>query len=103
MKILVTDREGKSHAVEGTPDQSLMKVLRDKDFVEAACNGQALCGACHFFVDAVFFAKLPAPSGDETGQLHQCRCFREGSSRLSCQIPCAEALNGIRVVLAPYD
>jgi 2Fe-2S ferredoxin len=103
MKIIVTDREGALHTVDGIPGQSLMEVLRDLNFVVGSCDGHALCGTCHVFADPATLAKLPPPGKDELDQLHQAGSFREGSSRLSCQIRCTEDLSGMHVVLAPYE
>jgi len=103
MKIEVIDRKGDPHEVDGISGQSLMQVLRDLDFVVGSCDGNALCGTGHVFVDPASLAKLPPRNEDETAQLHQAGSFSEDSSRLSCQIKCSEQLNGMRVVLAPYD
>lgn len=102
MKIHVTDRQGRAHILEGEPGRRLMDVLRDHNFVLGSCEGNALCGTCHVFVDPAWFDRLAPPGSDEIAQLDQTDSYREGLSRLSCQIVCAEALSGLSVTLASY-
>jgi 2Fe-2S ferredoxin len=103
VKIQVKDRDGVSHIIEGGHNQTLMELLRDMNFVLGSCNGNAICGTCHVFVDPISLAKLPVRESDERAQLEQAGSFNEGSSRLSCQIRCSDELSGMQVTLAPYD
>ena len=103
MNIQVTDRRGKLHSIVWESGQSLMEILRDSDLVLASCGGHCLCGTCHVYVDAETIARLPARTADEITQLEQMSGFRSESSRLGCQIPFAQAREGMSVVLAPEE
>jgi len=99
--IVVTDREGEEHVIEGTPGWSVMEIIRENDLpVEAACGGCCACATCHVYVDAEWLGKLEAASDEEDRMLDEAYQVQE-NSRLSCQIPFAEALDGLKVTLAP--
>ncbi|MGN6268532.1 MAG: 2Fe-2S iron-sulfur cluster-binding protein [Sphingomonas sp.] len=103
-QVIVTTREGEVHAVEGEAGLSLMEVLRDGgiDEILALCGGCCSCATCHVHVDPEFAAKLPPMSEDENDLLDS-SSDREADSRLSCQIPFSDALDGIRVRVAAED
>ena len=99
--IVVTDREGEEHVIEGTPGWSVMEIIREHDLpVEAACGGCCACATCHVYVDAAWLERLGPASDEEDRMLDEAYQVQE-SSRLSCQIPFAEALDGLKVTLAP--
>jgi len=99
--IVVTDREGAEHVIEGTPGWSVMEIIRENDLpVEAACGGCCACATCHVYVDAAWLDKLEAASDEEDRMLDEAYQVQE-NSRLSCQIPFAAALDGLKVTLAP--
>jgi 2Fe-2S ferredoxin len=99
--IIVTDREGAEHVIEGTPGWSVMEIIREHDLpVEAACGGCCACATCHVYVDAGWVERLEPASDEEDRMLDEAYQVQE-NSRLSCQIPFAEALDGLRVTLAP--
>jgi 2Fe-2S ferredoxin len=81
----------------------LMEVLRDLDGgVLAICGGMCTCATCHVYVDADWVSKLPAAQSDETEMLSDLGVRRE-NSRLSCQLQLTDALDGMRVTIAPAD
>jgi ferredoxin, 2Fe-2S len=99
--IVVTDRAGAEHVIEGTPGWSVMEIIRENDLpVEAACGGCCACATCHVYVDAAWLDKLEAASDEEDRMLDEAYQVQE-NSRLSCQIPFAAALDGLKVTLAP--
>jgi 2Fe-2S ferredoxin len=78
-----------------------MEIIRENDLpVEAACGGCCACATCHVYVDAAWLDKLEAASDEEDRMLDEAYQVQE-NSRLSCQIPFAEALDGLKVTLAP--
>ena len=103
-QVIVTTREGEVRAVEGEVGLSLMEVLRDGgiDEILALCGGCCSCATCHVHVDPEFAAKLPPMSADEDDLLDS-SSDRDAESRLSCQIPFSETLDGIRVRIAAED
>lgn len=103
-KVVVVDRYGDERTVEGNPDVSLMEVIRDNGFDEllALCGGCCSCATCHVHVDPAFVDRLPAMSADENDLLDSSD-HRTAHSRLSCQIPFSDQLDGLRVTIAPED
>jgi 2Fe-2S ferredoxin len=102
--INVTTRDGRSKAIEGRAGRSLMENLRGGGIEEilALCGGCCSCATCHVYVDDEWLAGLPAMSDDEDDLLSTSGARAE-NSRLSCQIPMSEALDGIAVTVAPED
>jgi 2Fe-2S ferredoxin len=102
--LVITDRRGKKHAVEGAVGLSLMEVIRDNgvDDLLALCGGCCSCATCHVYVDADFARLLP-PVGTDENDLLDSSDHRTERSRLSCQIPMTEDLDGLRVTIAPED
>jgi 2Fe-2S ferredoxin len=102
--ITVIDRSGNARDVQADKGLSLMEVIRDNGFDEllALCGGCCSCATCHVFVDAEFAGKLPAMSEDENDLLDSTDSRNE-SSRLSCQVPVTDELDGLTVTIAPED
>jgi ferredoxin, 2Fe-2S len=100
-EIVAIDREGEEHRIEATPGWSVMEVLRENDLpVEAACGGCCACATCHVYVDPEWVGKLEPASDEEDRMLDEAYQVQE-NSRLSCQIPFREDLDGLKVTLAP--
>ena len=102
--ITVIDRSGTARDVAADTGLSLMEVIRDNGFDEllALCGGCCSCATCHVFVDTEFSGDLPKMSEDENDLLNSTDC-RDERSRLSCQIPVTDALDGLTVTIAPED
>lgn len=103
-KLVVVTREGEEKAVEGESGLTVMEIIRDNGFDEllALCGGCCSCATCHVHVDEAFMDKLPALSDDENDLLDSSD-HRNEFSRLSCQLPFSDALDGMRVTIAPED
>ena len=63
------------------------------------CGGQAMCAACHVYVDPKDLDLLPAMSDDEDAMLEDTASERKPTSRLSCQLEASDDLDGIVVFL----
>jgi 2Fe-2S ferredoxin len=101
MKIIATDRKGAEHVIEGTEGWTVMEALRDAGLpIAAECGGACACATCHVYVDEEWFSKLNPPSPEELDMLDMALAV-ESNSRLSCQIRCEPALEGIKVTIAP--
>lgn len=103
-QLVVTTRDGVEHAVAGEAGLSVMEVIRDNGFDEllAMCGGSCSCATCHVYVAAADLARLPAIGEDENELLDSSE-HRTPASRLSCQLPFGDALDGLRVAIAPED
>jgi 2Fe-2S ferredoxin len=98
------DQAGAERGIEAPLGRTLMEVIRDNGFDEllALCGGCCSCATCHVHVDPAFMAKLPAMSEDENDLLDSSD-HRNEYSRLSCQVPVTDALEGLRVTIAQED
>ena len=102
--LKVVDRDGVEHEVKAASGGVLMEPLRDMDDgVTAICGGMCSCATCHVFVDEAWVPKLPKPMSDETDMIKDLVSYRPATSRLSCQIPLSNALEGLRVTIAPDE
>jgi 2Fe-2S ferredoxin len=103
-QLIVVTRDGEARTVTGAPGLSVMEVIRESGFDEllALCGGCCSCATCHVHVDPEFAAKLPA-MGEDEDDLLESSSDRDERSRLSCQIPFTDALDGLRVTIAAED
>jgi ferredoxin, 2Fe-2S len=99
-KLIVVTRDGTEREVMGEAGLSVMEVIRENGFDEllALCGGCCSCATCHVHVDPEFAAKLPPMSRDEDDLLDAAE-GRDDRSRLSCQIPFEDAMDGMRVTI----
>ncbi len=102
--ITVVNQSGEETIVAAATGRTLMEVIRDNGFDEllALCGGCCSCATCHVIVDPAFADKLPKLSEDENDLLDSSD-HRTEFSRLSCQVPITDALEGLRVTIAPED
>ena len=103
-KLVVVTRGGTRVALEGRSGLSIMEHIRDSgvDELLASCGGCCCCGTCHVYVDSQIVGKTPQMSDEEDDLLEDCK-HRRPNSRLSCQIPFGDELDGITVAIAPED
>ncbi len=102
--INVTTRDGRAKQIVGQTGRSLMENLRAGGIEEilALCGGCCSCATCHVHVDVEWADRMPAISADEDDLL-ETSADRDATSRLSCQIPFTDALDGIVVTVASED
>jgi ferredoxin, 2Fe-2S len=103
-KVTVISRDGEARDVEAESGLSLMEVIRDNGFDEllALCGGCCSCATCHVHIDPAFADKLPKMGEDENDLLDSTD-HRDETSRLSCQIPVTDDLDGLIVTIAAED
>jgi 2Fe-2S ferredoxin len=102
--IRVVDRSGTLSKIAAKSGLSLMEIIRDAGFDDmlALCGGCSSCATCHVYIDPAFADRLPRMSVDES-ELLDSSSRRTDRSRLSCQIPFSDALEGMTVEIAPED
>src|SRR5690606_3220691 len=101
MKITVTDQAGEVHELEGLEGWRVMEVIRDWGLnIKAECGGACSCATCHVYVDPDWVDAVGAPSDEEEDMLDSVGDVKS-NSRLSCQILCSDALDGLKLTLAP--
>ena len=103
-KLVVVDRAGTEKTVEVSAGLTVMEGIRDNGFDEllALCGGCCSCATCHVHVDPEWADKLEPISEDENDLLDSSD-HRTEASRLSCQISLTDALDGLKVTIAPED
>ena len=99
--LTIIDREGAAHHLEAPTDMglNLMELCRAAELpVEGTCGGMALCASCQVYVESAH--PILQRTDDEEMMLDQ--AFHvANNSRLGCQVPLSEALQGLVVRLAP--
>jgi ferredoxin, 2Fe-2S len=103
-KLIVVNRAGEEREVQADSGLTVMEAIRDNGFDEllALCGGCCSCATCHVHVDPAFADLLPPLSEDENDLLDSSDS-RSETSRLSCQIPFTDALDGLKVTIAIED
>lgn len=102
--IKITDREGIMHVVQAPTDMAMniMELCRAYELAPegtiGVCGGMAMCASCQCYI--LNRADLPPMGDDEEAMLSE--AFNvQPNSRLGCQIPITEELDGLELELAP--
>ncbi len=101
IQITIIDRDGEEHVYDVPMgiDMSMMELLKSCELpIKGTCGGMALCSTCHCYVESDH--ALGERSDAEEDMLDQA-FFVEDNSRLTCQIPLNEELDGLVLRLAP--
>ena len=102
-EIVVIDRAGAERRLKGDAGASVMLTLREADLgVAAICGGTCACATCHVLVDAAWLDRLP-PAQPEEIELLSGLAHSRANSRLACQIPFGQELDGLRLTVAPEE
>ncbi|HSW13277.1 MAG TPA: 2Fe-2S iron-sulfur cluster-binding protein [Solimonas sp.] len=97
-KITFIQPGGASETVDAKPGQSVMEAATGSMIrgIVGECGGSCSCATCHVYVDEPWFSKLKPADEMEAGMLEG--AVEPGpQSRLSCQIPVTEAIEGLTV------
>ncbi|HXQ98943.1 MAG TPA: 2Fe-2S iron-sulfur cluster-binding protein [Pseudomonas sp.] len=99
-KILVIEHDGTEHHVDAPTGVSVMQSVMNASIPGffADCSGQAICGNCHGYVDENWTAQIPEAKDSERETLEWADEVQD-NSRLTCQIPMTDALDGIVIRL----
>jgi 2Fe-2S ferredoxin len=101
IKVTIIDREGTSHELLGPTDMSMniMELCKAYELpVLGECGGMAMCATCQCYLESD--TVLEEQSDAELDMLDQA-FFVKSNSRLGCQIPLSDEINGIVLRLAP--
>ena len=99
-RVTFIAHDGTRHPVDIAAGESLMRAAVDNGVpgIDADCGGMCACATCHVFVEPEWVARLAAPSQQEEEMLNFTAERRE-TSRLACQIPVVDALDGLTVMM----
>ncbi len=106
INITIVDRAGEQHLVQAPTDMNmnLMELVRSYELAPEGtigiCGGMAMCASCQCYVNSQH--SLPEKSEEEEAMLSEAFNVKE-NSRLGCQIPLTEDLEGLIVSLAPEE
>lgn len=95
---------GTEHIIDANEGESIMVAATSNlvPGIDADCGGECSCATCHVLIDAQWQAKLE-PRTDTEESMLDLNPDRTDESRLSCQIPVTEALDGIVVKLPEFQ
>jgi len=103
-KITFIEHDGTEHAIDAEPGISVMNVALDNlvPGIDADCGGECSCATCHVMIDEAWMAKVGNPNETEESML-DLNPERQSNSRLSCQIPVSDELDGLVVNLPEFQ
>ena len=102
--ITFIEHDGSEHKVDIEEGRSLMQMALDNSVpgVDADCGGECACGTCHVIVDKDWIATVGNASDVEIQMLDMAP-DKAGTSRLACQIPMTEELDGLIVRIPEFQ
>ena len=97
-KITFVAHDGVRHLVDVAVGTTLMRAATDNQVpgIDGDCGGQCACATCHVYVDSPWAQRL-APASDMEKDMVSFTNELRDNSRLGCQIPITEALDGLVV------
>ncbi|OKJ94689.1 ferredoxin [Streptomyces sp. CB03234] len=98
-KITYRHPDGTVTVLEVPNGNSVMRgaVINGVRGIVGECGGGAMCGTCHVYIAEDSTAPLPPMPEIEHELLHTTACERRDSSRLSCQLPVTDDIDGLVV------
>jgi ferredoxin, 2Fe-2S len=103
-KVIYTGADGREWSVDAAAGDTVMSaaVRNGVPGIVAECGGNCSCATCHVYVGEPFAALVGPPGDMEEDLLDLAVAERRATSRLACQIPLTDALDGL-VVEIPAD
>lgn len=100
-KITYIEHNGTPHVVDVPVGHTVMEGARDNNIpgIEADCGGACACSTCHVYVDPEWAGKLPQKQAMEADMLDFAWEPDPVRSRLTCQIPVTNELDGLVVTM----
>lgn len=97
MKVTWKLADGQEITAEVKDGLNMMEaaVANNVPHVIGECGGSLSCATCHVYVDEAWAGKVGSPDRFEDGMLDVAEAERKATSRLSCQIKAALALDGL--------
>ena len=102
--ITIIDRQGVKHELQAPTDMNmnLMEVVRSYEIepegTVGICGGMAMCASCQCYIESSH--ELSPMSDEEEAMLSEVFHVKN-NSRLGCQIPITEELEGLVIEMAP--
>lgn len=95
---------GTEHVIDANNGESIMTAATSNlvPGIDADCGGECSCATCHVLISADWQAKLE-PCTDQEESMLDLNPDRTDESRLSCQIPMSDDLDGIVINLPEFQ
>lgn len=101
VKITFWNATGSTWTSDAPIGTTLMQaaVSEGVDGIVAECGGNAMCATCHVYISTEQdqSSTLPEIGAEEDDMLDCAEAERRTTSRLSCQLPVTEELDGLQV------
>ena len=104
ISITYIEHDGTERSIEARPGSSVMlaAVTNGVPGIDADCGGSCSCATCHVFVNEEWLSKTGEISPIEEAML-SLSPDRKENSRLACQIPITEDLDGLVVTTPEFQ
>ena len=104
ISITYIEHDGTERSIEARPGSSVMlaAVTNGVPGIDADCGGSCSCATCHVFVNEEWLSKIGEISPTEEAMLSLSPARKE-NSRLACQIPVTEDLDGLVVTTPEFQ
>ena len=101
-RVVYIEDDGTHVEVDVEEGYSVMEgaIMNGVEGIEAECGGACSCATCHCYVPEDWWDKLPEMDVIEDSML-EAATERRSNSRLTCQIPMTDELDGLIVKVAP--
>ena len=101
-RVVYIEDDGTHVEVDVEEGYSVMEgaIMNGVEGIEAECGGACSCATCHCYVPQDWWDKLPEMDVIEDSML-EAATERRSNSRLTCQIPMTDELDGLIVEVAP--
>lgn len=102
-RVTYVQPDGDVRSIDVPNGNTVMRgaVINNVKGIVGRCGGGAMCGTCHVYVDESCPVPLPAVHPVEDELLYDTASPRQPNSRLSCQLPVTDAIDGLVVRLPP--
>ena len=104
ISITYIEHDGTERSIEARPGSSVMlaAVTNGVPGIDADCGGSCSCATCHVLVNEEWISKTGEISPTEEAML-SLSPDRKENSRLACQIPVTEDLDGLVVTTPEFQ
>ena len=104
ISITYIEHDGTERSIEARPGSSVMlaAVTNGVPGIDADCGGSCSCATCHVFVNEEWLGKIGEINPTEEAML-SLSPDRKENSRLACQIPVTEDLDGLVVTTPEFQ
>lgn len=103
-KITFVSHDGVETVLEADSGTTIMNVAVDNGLsgIDGDCGGECSCATCHIMLDDNWMEKLGKTSEQEESML-DLNPDRTDNSRLGCQIPVTDEIDGIVIQLPEFQ